>query len=80
MTLTIEQKIDAPFKAGEIVRTTKGARFWGEVASVYLVPWGQGGSEHMSWRVDVRAIHPEFLGTIHVYPAVQLEHWEPSHD
>jgi hypothetical protein len=73
--------MDAPFDVDDIVETIKGAKFWGKVKSLYRVDTEyqivgirtpallEGKSE---WRVDVFAIHPEFYGTIHVYPASQL--------
>jgi len=74
--LTSGSNEDQPFKVGEIVKTIKGARFWGEVVSVYRISlWleeGPGNGPPYEWRVDVRATHPEFRGTIHVYPAEQL--------
>ena len=55
-----------PFERGDYVRTIKGAHFWGIVVSVYVL-------EETEWRVDVLAIAPGFEGTLHVYPAKQLE-------
>ena len=63
---------EPPFAKGDLVRTFKGAEFWGQVESVYdLGPARYEGEPH-GWRVDVRAIAPGFRGTIHVYPAAQL--------
>lgn len=71
----------APFQVGDIVETVKGAKFWGRVASTYSIEKeyvfvGSKVTETVpgptDWRCDVFAIHPEFFGTIHVYPATQL--------
>lgn len=85
-----------PFNVDDIVRTKKGAKFWGKVVSCYavMVPkfsTGVGEDEatgekssfqttqwRSEWRCDVMAIDPGFLGSIHVYPAEQLEVFEPS--
>lgn len=64
---------DAPFARGDIVETIKGAKFWGEVVSVYDLGAPRFDGEPSGWRCDVRAIDPGFDGTIHVYPAVQLQ-------
>lgn len=58
-----------PFAVGDIVETTKGAKFWGQVVSVYRVPKLFSGTD---WRCDVYATDPGFEGTLHVYPASQL--------
>lgn len=73
----------APFKEGNYVKTIKGAKFRGRVVSIYRVdrtlefvglrvrhPDIELPPE---WRVDVMAVHPQFAGTIHVYPSVELE-------
>lgn len=66
-----------PFDPNKPVRTKKGAKFWGEVVSLYSV---QPVSETDDGRrADVRAIDPGFEGTIHVYPVAQLEQ-APSGD
>jgi len=62
-----------PFGVGDIVETTKGARFWGEVAVLYRVPAAGTNGPRAEWRADVRAVDPGFLGTIHVYPLTQLQ-------
>jgi hypothetical protein len=65
--------IEAPFAIGDIVETIKGAKFWGEVVSCYRIPSSTPGYIGPDeWRADVRAVAPDFLGTIHVYPTVQL--------
>jgi hypothetical protein len=60
---------DEPFAVGDVVETIKGAKFWGEVVSVYRVPKLFSGTD---WRCDVYATDPGFEGTLHVYPATQL--------
>ena len=53
------------FIVGNCVKTIKGARFEGEVRAVFTNRRGQV-------RVVVEATHPEFEGTLHVYPVEQL--------
>jgi hypothetical protein len=71
-TPPIEAAREAPFELGDIVKTTRGARFWGEVVSVYDLGPARFEGEPSGWRCDVRAIAADFAGTIHVYPATQL--------
>lgn len=69
----------APFAVGQIVETAKGARFWGEVISVYWsAPIPELPDVPSGWRVNVRAIDPGFAGTQHIYPAGQLKLRTPS--
>jgi hypothetical protein len=56
---------DPPIKAGDPVRTRKGARFAGIVVVVYD---SLKGIPH----AVVEADHPYFDGTEHVYPLAQL--------
>lgn len=54
------------FTVGDIVRTRKGAHFWGRVVSIYEI-------YPDDWRADVLAITAGFAGTLHVYPTGQLQ-------
>lgn len=63
---------DWPFHHLMKVRTKKGANFSGLVVSCYQLPV-IGSSFDGEWRVDVLAVREAFLGTLHVYPAAQLE-------
>lgn len=89
--------VDGPFKVDDIVRTKKGARYWGKVTACYavLVPKFHEGYKEVEsessqekmgervkieviewkteWRVDVMAVDPGFMGTMHIYPSEQLE-------
>jgi hypothetical protein len=70
--------MNSPFVTGQLVETIKGAKFWGEVVSQYRIDKTLACTREPKkelppeWRVDVMAVHPEFTGTIHVYPAAQL--------
>ena len=68
---------EPPFAVGDIVETIKGAKFWGEIVSCYPLPALPGYEDVVQWRSDVRAVAPDFLGTIHVYPAAQLRRRSP---
>lgn len=61
-----------PFSHLSVVKTKKGAHFAGIVVSCYQLPI-IGSSFDGEWRVDVLAVREPFLGTLHVYPAAQLE-------
>lgn len=70
----------SPFAKDDIVETIKGAKFWGKVlgdpvsvAREYQIIGGPILEGPNEWRVQVFAIHPEFYGTIHIYPASQLQ-------
>lgn len=53
------------FAIGDRVRTKKGAKFVGRIIAFDV--------DEMSPGCTVRAMHPEYEGTKHVYPLAQLE-------
>ena len=56
---------ETAFKLGDVVETSKGAKFWGRIVSLDDDPDSHPGA-------TVMAIHPEFDGVKHVYPLKQL--------
>lgn len=54
------------FTEGDYVRTVKGARYEGEVRTVFTNRRGK-------LRCVVEATHEDFEETLHVYPVEQLE-------
>lgn len=62
----VENQNGHPFELGDLVRTVKGAKFWGKIISFDNDPDSHPGA-------TVLAIDPRFHGTKHVYPLKQLE-------
>jgi len=54
------------FAVDDVVKTIKGAKFWGRVVSVYQVSPGD-------WRVVVMATHIEFYGMTINVPDKELD-------